>query len=118
MKKFVSFVFILLLAVSVFAGCADEKARDSQKNETKIEQNQKYSEESNTATKGAGDIVGQYVGQIDGNSVEIEINGEPKVFRTTDLKQDLSGFATKDWVRISYTENEHGQFVLKSIQKK
>lgn len=122
MKKIVPLVLIFVMVVSVLAGCADGKARESKTNEPKqleeIQKSGNAGEKTGTATKGAGDVVGQYVGQIDANSVEIEINGEPKVFRTTDLKQDLSGFATKDWVRISYTENEYGQFVLKGIQIK
>ncbi|TDA64068.1 MAG: protease complex subunit PrcB family protein [Clostridia bacterium] len=68
---------------------------------------------------------GTYVGQIDGNSIEIEVSGAPqgqvaRAFRLSDMvKSSFAGLGLEsgDPVRFTYTLNEHGQAVITGIEK-
>lgn len=116
-KKLVSILLILIMALSLTTGCTGEKAGEpegGQKKTTGVTNN----EQQETVNKGEEDVIGQFIGQVDPHSVEIEINGEPRVFQTTQLKQDISTFDTKEWVKISYIKSENGELILKSIEKK
>lgn len=61
---------------------------------------------------------GSYVGQIDGHSVEIIVDGEPTAFRhDEELKAYIESLKKDDKVRFTYFKNEHGQLILTSIEK-
>ncbi len=62
-------------------------------------------------------VKGMYIGQIDSNSVEIEVDGEPRAFRITDLKKSIETINESDPVKVQYVENEYGQLMVKSIEK-
>ncbi len=63
---------------------------------------------------------GIYVGQIDGNSVEIIVNDEARAYRLSDeVKPIIENGVIKDGdpVLFTYEENEYGQFIIKHIEK-
>jgi hypothetical protein len=61
-------------------------------------------------------VRGVLVGQMDSNSVEIEVDGEAKAFRLSE--QILIGeFNDGDNVIIDYYTDEHGRFILNKMQK-
>lgn len=61
---------------------------------------------------------GLYVGQIDSNFIEIEVDSNPQSFmfgpETTPLLEDLQ---TGDTVFVSYFKNAHGQQVIVTLEK-
>lgn len=65
-------------------------------------------------------VTGTFVGFIDSNSVEIEVNGEPKAFR---LSESAAIFFEKNDIRegdsLSFTfeENEYNQLIILEIEK-
>jgi len=61
-------------------------------------------------------VRGVLVGQMDSNSVEIEVDGEAKAFRLSE--QILIGeFNDGDNVIIDYYTDEHGRYILNKMQK-
>jgi hypothetical protein len=61
-------------------------------------------------------VHGVLVGQIDSNSVEITVDGEPKTFRL--IEQILIGeFDDGDSIIIDYYTDEHGRFILNKMEK-
>lgn len=71
--------------------------------------------------KGSEELVmteGEYVGQIDGNSIEIILKGEPNAFRHEGkLQEAVEDLKKGDTVAFSYYANEHGQLILTAIEK-
>jgi hypothetical protein len=64
------------------------------------------------------DAEGVYSGQIDNNSIEIYVDGEPGAFRINDSFTPVVGLLKKDdRVGISYFTNEHGQQILTRLEK-
>ena len=62
------------------------------------------------------DAEGIYVGRIDGNSVEIVIEGNPISFRHNEnLVKTVKSMQTNKSVKITYYTNEHGQKILTDI---
>lgn len=62
-------------------------------------------------------VEGIYTGQLDNFSIEVEIDGSPKVFVNYEMDKVLKGIEEGDKVEIKYTENEHGQLSLESLRK-
>ncbi|MTI49503.1 protease complex subunit PrcB family protein [Sporosalibacterium faouarense] len=65
-------------------------------------------------------VIGEYVGQIDVNSIEIKVDGETKAYRLTDSAKSLiEDGAIPDGSTISFTyaENGQGQLVIIDIRK-
>lgn len=61
---------------------------------------------------------GVLTGQIDGNSIEIKVDGEFRAFRLDEqMKQRIDSFEDGSNVRIVYYENEHGQLILMELKK-
>jgi len=63
---------------------------------------------------------GIYVGQIDNNSVEIEIDGEARAFWLSEESKELlekSNISDGDKVTFIYKENENNQFIINFIEK-
>lgn len=63
---------------------------------------------------------GKYVGQIDGNSVEIIVDGKTVACRLSEeLKSQIDSLGLKkdDTVHCEYVTNEHGQYVLTKLEK-
>ncbi|MDO9533736.1 MAG: protease complex subunit PrcB family protein [Bacillota bacterium] len=62
------------------------------------------------------EVHGVLVGQIDSNSVEINVDGEPKAFRLAEQIL-IEEFNDGDNIIIDYYTDEHGRFILNKIQK-
>ncbi|HHT63720.1 MAG: hypothetical protein ACOX4H_12325 [Bacillota bacterium] len=63
---------------------------------------------------------GTYVGQIDNNSIEIKIDGEPKAFQLSDrVKENFAqlGLETDDKVVFSYVPRGNEQMMIIDIKK-
>lgn len=63
---------------------------------------------------------GTYVGQIDANSIEIKIDGEPKAFRLSErVKENFEqiGLNTDDRVVFSYIPRPNEQVMIIDIKK-
>lgn len=61
------------------------------------------------------DAIGIYNGQIDGNSIEISVDGQPAAFRheqQEDMKALVEKLETGTEVEFSYYKNENGQQIL------
>jgi hypothetical protein len=67
------------------------------------------------------DIVkGEYVGQIDGNSIEVKINGEATaLYFSPEISDTFSSkkLKSKDKVTLSFYKNKNGQNILSAIDK-
>ncbi|MDR3289068.1 MAG: hypothetical protein LBT22_06530 [Peptococcaceae bacterium] len=63
---------------------------------------------------------GVYVGQLDSNSIEIEVNGQSQVFRlNSELKENFEQLAIEEGetVKFRYEINQNGQSVIREIEK-
>jgi len=66
----------------------------------------------------AADAEGVYNGQIDNNSIEIQMSPTDVVaFRTTEVQDQLEGLEDGDRVKFGYKPNADGQLVLTFIEK-
>jgi hypothetical protein len=76
--------------------------------------------DEDTIPRAITSATGEFVGLIDGNSVEITVDGEPRAFRLTDRsRKQVHGTASHQEVRIQYRERlREGvrQWVLESIE--
>jgi Cu/Ag efflux protein CusF len=65
------------------------------------------------------EVRGVYVGQIDGGSIEIKVDGEARAYRYDDkLKSFIEGLNTGESIDISFFENKNGQLVIIEIKRK
>ncbi|MEW9121976.1 MAG: hypothetical protein AB2421_04625 [Thermotaleaceae bacterium] len=110
MRKITALLLTGTLMISLLAGCVSRGPKPGE--ETPPPANQNQSEEENWVT-----AEGIYVGQIDSNSIEIEINGEAMAFRIEEVQEQFEEIEEKDKVQIKYLENEYGQLILKEIIK-
>lgn len=66
----------------------------------------------------ATDAEGVYNGQIDNNSIEIQMSPtDIAAFRTTEVQDELEGLEDGDRVKFGYKPNAEGQLVLTFIEK-
>lgn len=98
MKKIALFLLMTALGFSILTGCI-KKGENENPSSVLQEEEDFISEE------------GVYVGEIDSNSIEVIVEGEAKAFRIEELQEN-------DKVKIKYIENEHGQLIVKEIEKK
>ena len=65
-------------------------------------------------------VKGEYVGQIDGNSIEVKINGEAtELYFSPEISDTFSSkkLKSKDKVTLSFYKNKNGQNILSAIDK-
>ncbi|MGD8188891.1 hypothetical protein ACQCN2_02710 [Brevibacillus ginsengisoli] len=142
MKKFASTLVPLAAAVFLVTGCSDQQAGPAPADQSQASlASQPVQQEGSsgvqapaqttgqpsttpaTPTKSSGspklvvkEGTGEYTGMIDGNSVEIIVNGEPKAFRLNEVsKQMVEKLKSKTRVSFHYTEGE--QLVLQDIEE-
>ncbi len=111
MKKIISFLLIAVLGIGILAGCASSEPKVEGEIPPSIPQEQPQEEPFLK-------VEGIYVGQMDSNSIEVMVNGEPKAFRIEEIKEEFPALEENDEVEIKYIENEHGQLIVKEILKK
>ncbi|TYQ17985.1 UNVERIFIED_CONTAM: hypothetical protein Cloal_0380 [Acetivibrio alkalicellulosi] len=63
--------------------------------------------------------LGEYVGQIDNNSIEIIVEKTPKSFRIEEVRTEFESLNldTGDLVKVEYLVNEHNQNIILKIFK-
>lgn len=75
---------------------------------------------NNDINKGENAIIGKYIGQIDSNSIEVEVNDVIGAYRLSEeAKTILLNGTIKDGdsVYIEYETNEYGQLIILNIKK-
>jgi len=64
-------------------------------------------------------VTGIYIGQIDGNTIEVETADGPFSFRIDQvIAEKITEFAEGQEVSVTYVENSAGQLIIKEIHKK
>lgn len=110
MPKWLKMMFVSLLSLSIVA-CSAEKTENSQNEDIEAGQENEVKEDVMTAE-------GIYVGQVDPHTIEVKIEGEAISLQTTEVDVSFDDIEDGSNVTVEYIENEHGQYVLKSIQVK
>jgi hypothetical protein len=123
MRRIVSFVLIGMMSVGIFVGCTKVQPEEKKPEETVVTQpveNPETPAPGETPPQEDQDVKkveGIYIGQIDGNSIEVQVDGEPMVFRMADIGKIVDDLKDKEKVRIEYKENENGQLLLMKLEK-
>ncbi len=133
MKKTLIWFFIVLMAVSLIAGCAVDNEEPQGENGNNVnegnenegngnEGNENEGNENNETGEGEEQEIsktGVYMGQIDNSSIEIEVDGESMAFRLTEETRGvIEELNENDQVDVTYYSNEHGQNILVTLAKK
>jgi Cu/Ag efflux protein CusF len=126
MKKIIIAV-LLLLTLSMIHGCAGQSEPSRAASEhSEIEENVTPLPSSDSAADQIiNEATGAYNGQVDNNSIEILVDGQPEdaatmVFMLTgDIKAgfERTKLQTGDTVQFAYYKNQSGQLVLTKIRK-
>jgi len=126
MKKIIIAV-LLLLTLSMIHGCAGQSEPSRAASEhSEIEENVTPLPSSDSAADQIiNEATGAYNGQVDNNSIEIQVDGQPEeaatmVFMLTgDIKAgfERTKLQTGDTVQFAYYKNQSGQLVLTKIRK-
>lgn len=119
----------VITASLIFSGCSSSEPTGSQPNPTQASQpatpttqapvpeTPTTEQQPQPGAEQSKEVSGEYVGQIDSNSVEIIVEGSPKAFvLNEETQQMISSLKTKSKVSIVYTENENGQLILNKIE--
>lgn len=79
---------------------------------------EKFSLLQNSKNAVVENVKGTFVGAIDNNFVEIIVDGQPQSFMITEAADKIKSIRDGDEVILTYEKNEHGQLIIKSIEKK
>lgn len=120
MKRFLTLLIILLMISIISFGCTNNDTQENDNGNQSPPTNEGSVENPNQNNQGTTDVTkeleGTFTGWIDNNSFEIISNDKPLAIRANqDLissDDDLDGKK----IHISYTTNEQGQNILKSIE--
>lgn len=134
MKKSIKLFLPILTAAAIFTGCTTTEQPAPQPEQTQVgessttpsssttEQQQQQTtadkqQEQPVEDQKSIEATGEYVGQMDANSIEITVDGSPTAFVLNEESQKMIGaLKTGNKVSIAYTENEHGQRILNKIE--
>lgn len=122
MKMKTRWLAVALAALLLF-GCAPAPAEPPTEEEAASHEEgvEETNHGENTDQSGVEAVTaqGRLNGRIDGNSVEIEVDGVPMAYRTEELiKGDLASIEDGEEVVFTYYENAHGQRMLRDISVK
>lgn len=114
-------VTVLMLSISVLSGCtkpdAPEVSSPAPEVSTPAPEISQPAPSAKIADR-AIDAEGVYNGQIDNQSIEIQMSSTDfAAFRTEAVGDLLEGLDVGDRVKFSYEPNAEGQLVLTSIEK-
>jgi hypothetical protein len=129
-----SIIFILLTLILIFSATAcSNNSADSSKNDQESNQNQQSDNEPSDSQKNgeAGSEKGEtsekeriikakgvYTGQVDSNSIEIQVDGEVKILRLTEESKELAAnLKENEEATFAYVETESGQFILVGVNE-
>ncbi|KXG78621.1 hypothetical protein [Thermotalea metallivorans] len=96
----------------VLAGCGFKKPEEQKGPETVANQPVQNEEPQDVKR-----VAGVHVGQIDGNSIEVQMDGEPMVFCMVDIGKAIDDIEEGQKVSVEYEEGENGQLLLVKIEK-
>lgn len=121
MKKILSIILVCIMILTVSIGCTrgeEDPQLNEDENQEIIAEEEEVSDENKETEESieAQRITGTYVGQIDNTSIEVTVDGEPKVFRNYEMSQLLEGIEDGDQVEIHYIE-ENGQLMIQNLKK-
>ena len=107
------------LAALLLFGCAPAPAEEEAASHEEGVEETNHGENTDQSGIEAVTAQGRLNGRIDGNSVEIEVDGVPMAYRTEELiKGDLASIEDGAEVVFTYYENAHGQRMLRDISVK
>lgn len=113
MKKILILGLVLLMTITLTVGCKDKQQEENDTpNDGVVDETNEPSESNEIETKG------KYIGLIDNNSVEIEVDGEPMAFRLSeDIKEELANTSGNEntEVNIKYEVTDENQKLLTSL---
>lgn len=120
MKRILILVAILLMLVSLVTGCLNrENEPEGENGKEPQNENQVENTEDDNITNKRLSQTGTYVGQVDNNFIEIQVDGKPMTFMLTEeTRKSIEEINENDEIDFVYYKNEHGQYVLTSIIKK
>mgnify|MGYP001144862286 CR=1 FL=1 len=110
-RKIAGLLAVFILLVGLAAGCGKKENKPGAPPADKPQSAQEDSAKSGSGT---------YNGQIDGNSVEINFNGEDKAFRLSEeVKPVFEGGSIKEGDKVSfkYHEDQYGRLVITGLDK-
>jgi len=114
MKKILVMLSILLIVIAFVSGCFEDKKDIEPQNGNKADSEDQVDKSENERMSETG----IYIGQIDNNSVEIEVNDKPISFILTDeTKEAIEKVDENEKIKFVYFQNQDKQFVLVSITK-
>ena len=117
MKRILTVLLILTITIMSLSACGIFKPSE-QPNVPEVTTNEENQEQQSDQLNEdeVKEVNGIYVGQIDGNSIEINIDNNPGAFVTTEVQEQIDKLQEGSRVKIQYFENEYGQLILKSIE--
>ncbi|MCM3443784.1 hypothetical protein [Metabacillus halosaccharovorans] len=100
---------------------SEDKISEQNKIEEEVTENEEHKDENNPGEIVEEQVItedGVYFGQVDSNSIEVEISSGPIVLNINEFKGkvDWDNLDVEKEVIISYIENDQGQKILKDIQ--
>ncbi|NLO76316.1 MAG: hypothetical protein GX092_05560 [Clostridia bacterium] len=126
-KHILSIFVILILTCNLLVACgsSDENNKQNQQSEDINRQSEEISEEQKTPPVLEENHSGKYIGQIDNNSIEIEVTNEagetfPQAFQLSDeVKEDFESYnlETNDKISFTYDTPEIGNPIITKIEK-
>lgn len=128
MKKLFLLAIVVLLLAGGVSGCKTDVSTERPK--PVASEPAKTSNETNKSTeepkKETGKVKvttasGTYVGQMDGNSIEVTIDGNPTAFYFSEAVKesfDAKAYKKDAKVEVTFYKNENGQTILNSIEIK
>lgn len=132
MKKLASLFIPMAVALALVTGCSSQQSEPAQQQQPAQQQPEQQPAQqpaqqtpANPATPNqpadspklvVKEGTGEYTGMIDGNSVEIVVNKEPKAFRLTEVSKPMVE-KLKSKARVSFHYTEEEQLVLQDIQE-
>jgi hypothetical protein len=121
-------MMVLAAMLGILAGCGtgtkmmkEQEETNASGQKSKVEETgaaeKEPREEGMPATENVKSTEGKFIGIVDTTSIEVEVNGEPKVFQVSDTVKDaIPQLEEGIIIQFSYSENEHGQSIIEYIQ--
>lgn len=128
MTKIIKIMIVITLISTFVVGCDNTPSNDNTKqnndnsgviNKKTDENNKKTNPPKTDIDQNLYHVTGEYIGQIDNHSVEIQFNNKSYTLEIGEVLDVFNYIQLNegDTVDIAYQENEHGQYIIKDIKK-
>jgi hypothetical protein len=127
-KKSMIFILLALLLIFSAAACSNNSADSSKYDQENNQNEHKEPSDSQTNDEAGSEkgetsekeriisVKGVYTGQVDNNSIEIQVDGVAKILRLTEESQELAAnLKVNEEATFVYVETESGQFILVGV---